>query len=60
MRETALGALGAGFRVVLLSGAHSTYDDTRSGKSAMDIEQEVETELTGKGAVLVPWEKWLE
>lgn len=58
VRETSLGALSAGFNVILLQGAHSTYDD--SGKSATQLEAEVEEELKAKGAVVVPWEKWLE
>jgi nicotinamidase-related amidase len=53
---TSDGALNAGFKVKLLSGAHSTYDD--NGKTAAHIEKEVEEELLGKGAEIIPWEKW--
>lgn len=60
VRETSLGALSAGFDVILLQGAHSTYDDAGAGKSATQIERDVEEELKAKGAVMVPWEKWLE
>ncbi|KUL87967.1 hypothetical protein ZTR_03909 [Talaromyces verruculosus] len=60
VRETSLGALAAGFKVVVLQGAHSTYDDTDSGKSATQLEAQVEEELKAKGAVVVPWKKWLE
>lgn len=54
MQETCKGALAAGFQVTLLQGAHSTYDT--NGKSALEIEREVETLLSGKGASVVPWE----
>lgn len=60
VRETSLGALSAGIKVIVLQGAHSTYDDTDSGKSATQLEAQVEEELKAKGAVVVPWEKWLE
>jgi nicotinamidase-related amidase len=60
VRETSLGALAAGFKVTLLQGAHSTYDDADSGKSATQLEAEVEEELKARGAVVVPWEKWLK
>lgn len=54
VRATSLGALKAGFKVTLLQGAHSTYDD--GGKTAVEIEREVEEELKSKGAKVVPWE----
>lgn len=60
VRGTSLGALAAGFNVILLQGAHSTYDDAGSGKSATQLEVEVEEELKAQGAVVVPWEKWLK
>jgi nicotinamidase-related amidase len=53
---TCRGALAAGFNVILLQGAHSTYDV--DGKSAGDIEGEVESELEKAGARVVPWELW--
>ncbi|KIH89075.1 hypothetical protein SPBR_07887 [Sporothrix brasiliensis 5110] len=52
--STSRGALAAGFDVTLLSGAHSTYDD--SGKTAVEIERGVEAELQAKGAHILPWE----
>ncbi|KAJ3511133.1 hypothetical protein NM208_g15460 [Fusarium decemcellulare] len=52
--ETCKGALAAGFRVTLLQGAHSTYD--AKDKTALQIEKEVEDELKGLGASIVPWE----
>ncbi|KAH6614405.1 Isochorismatase-like protein [Chaetomium sp. MPI-SDFR-AT-0129] len=54
VESTCNGALEAGFGVTVLSGAHSTYDD--SGKPAVDIEREVEARLKTKGAKIVPWE----
>ncbi|KAL2871691.1 cysteine hydrolase family protein [Aspergillus lucknowensis] len=53
---TCRGAVSAGFEVVLLQGAHSTYDDKKSGRSALDIEREVEGELEAIGVRVVPWE----
>jgi nicotinamidase-related amidase len=53
--ETGKGALAAGFDVTLLRGAHSTYDS--GGKTAEEIEREIEEELRGKGAKIVPWEE---
>jgi hypothetical protein len=40
----------------LLSGAHSTYDDSASGKTAVQIEREVEERLQKKGVKVVAWE----
>ncbi|RAL10667.1 Isochorismatase hydrolase [Aspergillus homomorphus CBS 101889] len=52
---TCKGALAAGFRVTLLSGAHSTYDS--DGKSATEIEREVERRLSTRGARVLRWEE---
>lgn len=52
--STSKGALEAGFKVTLLQGAHSTYDEVP--KSATDIEKEVEDEVKQKGADVIPWE----
>ncbi|KAF2633151.1 Isochorismatase hydrolase [Macroventuria anomochaeta] len=54
--STCKGALAADFRVVLLKGAHSTYD--AEGKTAEEIEREVEEELRNEGAEVVDWNKW--
>lgn len=51
--STSRGALKAGFKVTLLQGAHSTYDE--APKSATDIEKEVEDEVKQKGADVIPW-----
>ena len=54
--STCRGALAAGFRVVLLRGAHSTYD--AGGKSAGEIERDVEAMLGADGAEVLEWEEW--
>jgi nicotinamidase-related amidase len=54
--ETCRGALGQGFKVVLLKGAHSTYDF--EGKTAGEVEREVEERLEGERAEVVGWEGW--
>jgi nicotinamidase-related amidase len=56
VRSTCLGALAAGFKVVLLQGAHSTYD--AHDQQAEEIEKYVEEELRASGATVVPWEIW--
>lgn len=52
--ETCKGALAAGFQVSLLRGAHSTYDDR--GKTAAEIEREVEDMVVARGGEVVGWE----
>ncbi|KAH8731114.1 Isochorismatase-like protein [Phaeosphaeriaceae sp. PMI808] len=54
--STSKGALAAGFKVILLKGAHSTYNT--NGKQADDIETEVEEQLKREGADIVAWEEW--
>jgi nicotinamidase-related amidase len=54
--STCLGALAAGFKLILLSGAHSTY--STSDKSSETIERDVESQLARSGAQIVPWEVW--
>lgn len=54
--STCQGALEAGFKVVLLHGAHSTYD--ACGRSAAVIEAEVEDQLRRDQAEVVDWEAW--
>lgn len=54
--STCKGALAAGFKVILLSGAHSTYD--LDGKKAEDIEKDVEEELKTQGVEVIPWDEW--
>jgi len=54
--STCRGALAAGFKVVLLQGAHSTYN--AHGKTAGEIEEEVEEQLGREGAKVVPSEVW--
>ncbi|KAK5653657.1 hypothetical protein OQA88_8687 [Cercophora sp. LCS_1] len=55
VESTCRGALEAGFEVVLLSGAHSTYD--ADGKTAVEIEREVEERLKGLGAKNMGWDR---
>ena len=58
MLETAKGALDAGFDVILLSGAHSTYDT--DAKSASEIERDVEKELRQRGAQMIHFTDYLD
>lgn len=51
--STCKGALRAGFKVTILQGAHSTYD--MPSKSAEEIERDVEEELRGEGAEILPY-----
>ncbi|PYI03685.1 hypothetical protein BO78DRAFT_431900 [Aspergillus sclerotiicarbonarius CBS 121057] len=64
VEATCTGALAAGFRVTLLAGAHSTYDNDKEGKMAVELEREVERRLSTRGAKVVGWEKavkgWVE
>ncbi|KAL2023316.1 hypothetical protein VTK56DRAFT_3054 [Thermocarpiscus australiensis] len=55
VESTCNGALAAGFRVTVLSGAHLTYD--LGGKTAVEIEREVEERLRLKGAKVIRWEE---
>lgn len=54
MEKTSRGALAAGFPVTLLSGAHATYD--LDGKTAHQIQDEVDERLGAAGAKIVKWE----
>jgi nicotinamidase-related amidase len=58
VRATCRGAVDAGFAVVLLSGAHSTYDNAGTGESAEDTEKAVEQELQSIGIQIVPWNQY--
>jgi len=58
VRATCRGAVNAGFAVVLLQGAHSTYDNADTGQSAEDIEKAVEQELQSIGVQIVPWDQY--
>ncbi|KAJ5765858.1 hypothetical protein N7520_005417 [Penicillium odoratum] len=58
VRATCRGALKAGFDVVLLQGAHSTYNKAETGQSAEDIEKEIEHELQSIGVQIVPWDQY--
>lgn len=52
--STSRGALKAGFKVLLLQGAHSTYDE--GFKPATEIEKDIEQALKKDGAEVIPWE----
>ncbi|KAJ5168397.1 uncharacterized protein N7482_003991 [Penicillium canariense] len=56
VQSTCEGALAAGFKVVLLQGAHSTYD--MGSRKAEEIEREVEEKLRKEGAEIIPWDTW--
>lgn len=57
MLSTCRGALAAGFKVVLLSGAHSTYDT--DSRAAREVEEEVEGVLRGEGVRVLEWDEWV-
>jgi nicotinamidase-related amidase len=48
---TSRGALSHGFKVVLASGAHATYDGQ---DSAANISAAVETDLSREGVLVLP------
>lgn len=60
VEQTSQGALGAGFPVTVLSGAHATYDC--DGKTAKQIQRDVDERLGLAGAKILNWEdaltKW--
>jgi nicotinamidase-related amidase len=58
VESTCNGALAAEFKVTLLSGAHSTYDS--GGKTAEEIERDVENRLRLEGVKVVPWEEAMD
>ncbi|KKK18359.1 hypothetical protein ARAM_006805 [Aspergillus rambellii] len=58
VRATCRGAVNAGFEVVLLRGAHSTYDNKQTGQSAKEVETEVERQLSTLGVKVVPWDTY--
>lgn len=55
VESTCVGALDAGFRVTLLGGAHSTYDDLEGGKAGIEVEREVEGRVEERGGRIVGW-----
>ena len=52
--STCKGANAAGFEVVLLSGAHGTYDG--KVRKTVEIEKDVESEVKGLVGKVVHWE----
>jgi nicotinamidase-related amidase len=55
--ETCKGALEAGFSLVILRGAHSTYDTGE--KLASEIELAVEEEIQRLGGSVLNWQDWI-
>ena len=55
---TSRRALKNGFKVKLLHGAHSTYDEGDGEKTALEIERFVEDQLKKDGAEVIAWEEW--
>lgn len=54
-----LGAIASGFNasnITLLQGAHSTYDHTSTGKSYLQIKEDVEKQLSDLGVGLMSWQ----
>jgi len=54
--STCRGALAAGFKVILLQGAHSTYD--YDDKASREVEIDVELMLESAGAEVEGWKMW--
>lgn len=59
VRATCKGAVNAGFPVVLLQGAHSTYDNSETEQTAEEIEREIEEELKAIGVNVAPWDEYV-
>jgi nicotinamidase-related amidase len=61
VRASILGAITSGFdasNIILLQGAHSTYDNASTGKSYTQIKEDVEKQLTDLGVRLQSWEEF--
>lgn len=61
VQASILGAIAAGFNasnIILLQGAHSTYDNTTTGKSYTQVKENVETQLADLGVCLQEWIKF--
>ncbi|THY22339.1 hypothetical protein D6D00_06943 [Aureobasidium pullulans] len=62
VRASILGAISSGFEasgIVLLQGAHSTYDDATTGKSYVQIKANVEKQLMSVGVRLQDWKEFI-
>jgi nicotinamidase-related amidase len=62
VRASILGAIASGFeasKITLLRGAHSTYDNTSTGKSYQQIKEDVEKQLADLGVTLQDWNKFV-
>lgn len=59
VRASILGAIASGFdasNITLLQGAHSTYDNASTGRSYLEIKEDVEKQLSDLGVRLRKWE----
>jgi len=59
VRASILGAIASGFNasnITLLQGAHSTYDNASTGKSCLQIKEDVEKQLSDLGVGLMSWQ----
>lgn len=61
VRASILGAIAAGFNpsyIKLLQGAHSTYDNTTTGRSYTQVKEDVEVQLANLGVCLEDWREF--
>jgi len=59
VRASILGAIASGFdatNITLLQGAHSTYNDASTGKSYLQVKEDVEKQLSDLGVGLMSWQ----
>ncbi|KAI5247559.1 hypothetical protein E4T43_02057 [Aureobasidium subglaciale] len=60
VRASILGAIASGFQaqdITLLQGAHSTYDEESTGKSYLQVKDDVERQLAALGVCLRGWQE---
>ncbi|KEQ96312.1 hypothetical protein AUEXF2481DRAFT_28275 [Aureobasidium subglaciale EXF-2481] len=61
VRASILGAIASGFQaqnITLLQGAHSTYDQESTGKSYMQVKDDIEGQLAALGVCLRGWQEF--
>ena len=62
VRASILGAIASGFDaggILLLQGAHSTYNDASAGKSYSQIKKDAEKQLATLGVKLMRWQDFI-